>query len=190
MSEKRDKAYVIALPTATAHSTVKEVLLHTVTDTRTEFGGSTGQRAVLAVTSVCVVLCRVRAHQCLALLVPRRTLSARALKALRAVAAALSIGRRDIGGAGRVGAATSLLRVARAGTGSTYCASTGELAVSAAVLVRGIADSTIFEFTGRGIAAGVVTTIRGAPAITVFALFDNTVAALLASDRCDTFVVG
>ena len=190
MGAKRDSTYIVALSTATTHSTVKEVLLHTVTDSRTELRGSTRKRAVLAVTSIGIVLRRVRTHQCLALLIPRCTLSTCALEALRAVSAALSIGRRNIWGAGRVGATTSLLRVALAGTGSTYCAGAGELAVGAAVLIRGIADSIILEFTGRGVAAGVVSTVRSAPTIAVFTLFDNAIAALLAGDRCDTFVIG
>lgn len=190
MGGKRDYTYISALSTATTYSPVKEILLHTVTDTKTELGGSTRQCTVLAVTSVSVVLRRVRTHQCLALLIPRCTLSACALEALRAVSAGLSIWRRDVGGAGSVGATTSLLRVALAGTGSTYCAGAGELAINAAVLVRGIADSTILEFTGRSVAAGIVIAVRGASAVAVFALFDNAIAALLAGYRCHTSIVG
>lgn len=59
-----------------------------------------------------------------------------------------------------------------------------------AVIIAIIADSVVFELASRRVAAGVIAARLGAAAIAVLARFDDAVAALVAGDGGDAFVVG
>lgn len=63
------------------------------------------------------------------------------------------------------------------------------MAVFAAVLVGVVADGGAFELAGRGVTAGVVSARGRAAAVAILAFLDNAVAALLARDGSDAFVV-
>jgi hypothetical protein len=92
--------YVGALSSATAVRAIQEVLLQTVADASSEFGAGTRQRAAELVASVGIIALSIRAHERLALLVARGTLTARALQPIASTAAGAVL-RSLIGWAGR-----------------------------------------------------------------------------------------
>ena len=148
--------YIRAFASATAGGAVQEILLHGVTNPLPKLRTRTAQRTILAVARICVVVTRVASHERLALLVPARALSARALQAVSGIAARLPVWRGRVDRAGGILARAGLLRIALASAGSANHARRGELTVFAAVLVRVIADGRAFELASRGIAAGVI----------------------------------
>lgn len=75
------------------------------------------------------------------------------------------------------------------GAGSANDARGGEVAVFAAVLVGVVTDGGVFKFAGRGVAASVVPAGCRAAAVAILAFLDNAVAALLAGDGSEAFVV-
>lgn len=90
---------------------------------------------------------------------------------------------------GRV-ARADFLRVTRAGRRPTDLARRRKLAVVAAIFIGIVADGVILELACRRIAAGVAAAALGATTVAVFAVFDDTIATLVAGDSDDAFVRG
>ena len=59
----------------------------------------------------------------------------------------------------------------------------------AAPIVAVVADGIVLVFASRSVATSIVATARLASAVALFAFFDNSVAALLASNGADILVV-
>lgn len=81
------------------------------------------------------------------------------------------------------------MRIALACARSADRASRGKLAASTTILIRVVADSGTFEFTGRSVTASVVATGGGAAAVAVFTILDNAITALLTCDGRDALIV-
>lgn len=178
---------VVATTSATADSTIEEVLLQTIADAWPELGRSAGNGTSAAVASVGVVAGCVRAHERLALLVAARTLPRRTL---HVVAAAVAIRSRHVDRAGSSGTRADLLRIAESGRRAADGTIGGELTAAAAVLIAVIAHAAGAEFAGRRIAAIVVATPFCAATVALLARLHNTIAALLAADGGHLFIVG
>lgn len=183
------KTYIRAFPSTTAPRAVQEILLHRIADAGAEFRTRAAQGTILRVARIGIVIARIASHQRLTLLVPARALPTRALQTGARVAARLSVGGKGVGRAGGVFARACFLRVALSGAWSADDARGGEVAVFAAVLVGVVADGGVFKLAGRGIAASVVPARCRAAAVAILAFLDNAVAALLAGDGSEAFVV-
>jgi hypothetical protein len=107
---------------------------------------------------------------------------------LKVVATALAIRCTCILGASARISRTCLCGIAGSGRSTTDSAAVGKLAVVAASLIAVIADCITREFAGRRVTARVACTSAFATAITVFALFNNAIAAFLSSDSLDVSV--
>lgn len=95
-----------------------------------------------------------------------------------------------VGGTVSIGTGTGLLGIAGAGAPTTYRARGGKLTTLATSFVAVITDRSRRETAGGGIAAAITATAIGTPTITVFAIFDDAITALAATDRLDTSVIG
>lgn len=123
------------------------------------------------------------------LVVATCALAAGAAELLVLVAAAGTIVFVFVFGTGARGSAAGLGDVAFTGAGTADSVGGGELAFAAAAVVRVVADGTVFEFAGLGIAAGVVAAAFFVAAVAFLVAFDDAVAALTAANGHDAAVI-
>jgi hypothetical protein len=115
------------------------------------------------------------------------TLQAASRVSTRAVSAIWS-GR--IGRTCSIGARASLCRITYTSACTTHRAHASELTLScAASFVAGIADCTVIELAGGGVAAGVATAAFITTTVAIFSFLDDTVAALITGDSHNTLVI-
>ena len=185
--EKEKNTNIRARPPTPTTRAIQEILLHTIALPGPELGRGTREHAILAIASIGIIVGRIRAHERLALQIPRRALAARARQA---TGTALAVGRRHIRRAGGIGAGAGLLGIAAAGAGAADGAGGGEVAAAAAVFVGVVADGAGVELARRRVAALVGAAAGGPAAVAVFAFLHDAVAALVARDGGDALVVG
>lgn len=116
-------------------------------------------------------------------------LSAGTLQAARTIPTTLTIGSFDVSRTAGAVTRARLCGIAAACASSADSVCGSELAASAAVVVRVVANSSSLEFTRRRIAALVVATSFCAAAVAVLTLFDNPVSALLTCNGGNLSVV-
>lgn len=181
-------AAAVGAPSAsTTRRAVQEVLLQAIADAAAEFRTSAAEHAIAVVAGIGIVSLSVAPHNSLTLLVSARALSTCASQTVTAVAAViLSLVFRAIGRT----ACAPLFGIALSSARTAHGSGAGELAISAAVFGRVVADGVALELARRGIAASIVATALLATAIAVLAFLDDAVAALLAGNGRDTSVIG
>src|ERR1700733_13510386 len=122
---------------------VKEILLHRVTNIRAKFWRCTRQTASLRVASVGVIVRGIAAHQGLALQISAGTLPTDTLQILGAITTASAVWLCRIRRTSGISSRTSLLRITYASGHSAYGISRSELASAfAASIVGGVANSS------------------------------------------------
>jgi hypothetical protein len=119
------------------------------------------------------------------LLIPARTLSARALET---IPAARAVWLCDIGWASSRATRADLLWIAVPGRSTADGIGRCKLTLVAAVLVGVVADCARLELARGRIAAGVATTAIRTATITLLAFFHDAIAALLSTDGSDTLI--
>lgn len=179
---------ILTTAASTARRTIQKVLLHTVAYVGAKIRAGAAQAASLAVASIRVVVARIATHESLALEITASTLPTRTLEP---VSARLSVRGGLISRTRTVGARACFgwiaLPSARSTDGSGVC----KLARAGTTsFIAWITDRTSVEFASFGIAAGVAGTAIGTTAVTVLAFFDDPVAALVATNGNNAFVIG
>lgn len=146
--KKWRKTYVVTVTATTTLGAIKEVLLQSIAHAVAKFWTRTADGTALAITSVGIIALGVATHDSFALLISACALTRRTLQP---VTAALAIwGSLVCRTVARVTRA-DLLRVTAATACSADRALRRILALRAAVLVRIIADSSIFELATSGV---------------------------------------
>src|SRR3989440_11161792 len=169
--------HIITFAASPTRRSVKEILLHRVTNIRSKFWRCARQTASLRVASVGVVVRSIAGHQSLALQISAGTLPTGTLQLLSAITAAGAVWLCRIGRTSTITSRTSLLRVTCAGGRSAYGTSTGELASAcAASIIGGVANSSSLQLACCGFTAAVFTTALYPTTVALFRAFHNAIA--------------
>src|SRR5271156_4654266 len=182
--------HIITFAASPTRRSVKEILLHRVTNIRSKFWRCARQTASLRVASVGVVVRSIAAHQSLALQISAGTLPTGTLQLLSAIAAVGAVWLCRIRRTSTITSRTSLLRITYAGGRSAYVTSSSELATAcAASIICGVTNSPSPQLAGCGYTAAVGTTAFWPTTVALFRAFHNPIATLISRNCRDTFVV-
>lgn len=128
-----------------------------------------------------------RAHDATALIVATRALAAGTVETTAARGAVILV---CVAGAGTRVSGAGLRNVAGVCARAADCVGGCKLAAGAAAVVGVVADGVVLELACLCVAASIASAVLLAATVTVFAGFDDAVAALAAADSRDSAVVG
>ena len=182
---------VRASATSTTGRSVKVGLLHLITSIQWQFRRRAKSHASIVVTCVRGVSgVRVDTHHRPTLRILGRTLTRSARKSFSLISASLPVRRRRILGTPGGSTSTFLLDIAGAGATPTNCRVRRKAAgFSATILIRRVTDGVLRKLASGRVTAWVILAPGLAAAVTIFARFDDAIAALGTGDECYAFVV-
>lgn len=167
------------MSTTTTFCSVQEILLKSITNSRSKLRTGARKRTALMIASIGIVASRVRPHQSLALLVSRRAM---ATGTLQTIGTASSIRGCFVGRTGSRRTRTHFGWITLASARTAGLCRWSQLTTLATLIVGVVANSVVLEFACGGIATLIASTTGITTTITIFSRFNDAVATLLSCD--------